>query len=201
MRGSSDRLFPQAKILIDMVCSGEKVAVVSHLTLMETIHTLRRKIAENSSYAGNMQESRDAVGTEAATAIGRFVRAVATMIDDGRVLLYGPTISVRDYHAKVLDKLTGYFGYVRSVSICPHCKSGWVYRNKKNACTHCGQHLDSIHRYDYKGLGHADMEHVFLAQSYSVPEFYSGDRSFEDLRGDPDFKEIHFNTVTAPKSQ
>jgi len=55
MRGSSDRLFPQAKILIDRVCSGEKVAVVSHLTLMETIHTLRRKIAENSRYAGNMK--------------------------------------------------------------------------------------------------------------------------------------------------
>jgi len=45
------------------------------------------------------------VRTEAATEIGRFVKAVATMIDDGRVLLHGPTTGVRDYHAPYRQSL------------------------------------------------------------------------------------------------
>ena len=53
MLGQSDKFFPQAKILIEKLIQGEKIAVVSHLVLLETIHVLRGKIAENNDFVDN----------------------------------------------------------------------------------------------------------------------------------------------------
>lgn len=44
-----------------------------------------------------------------------------------------------------------------------------------------------VKRGKYKALGHADVEHAYLADYGRASEFHTMDSDFECLRGDPDF--------------
>ena len=195
MRGSSDKFFRQAKELITKVLSGEKVAVVPQLVLLETIHALRQKITENSTYTGQTQEDCDVIRSQINEAVQYFLNRVYTMANDRKILLVKPNVSIETHHARVLKKSIDYFGYLRPISICPYCKNGWVGRQAQNVCMHCSHAESSIKKYHYKGLGHADLEHAFFALSNRVKEFHSADKSFNDLKRDSDFKNISFYII------
>lgn len=117
------------------------------------------------------------------------------MAKDGKILLVNSSVSIGTHHARVLKKSIGYFGYLRTINICSSCKSGWVGRNTQNTCAHCGHTTNSIQKYNYKGLGHADLEHAFFALSNRVKELHSADKSFNDLKRDSDFKNINFYII------
>ena len=195
MRGSSDKFFLPAQGLINKVLSGDKVAVVSQLVLLETIHALRQKIAENSPHAGSTPEKYGKVQSQIGMMVQDFLNRVHTMARDGKILMVKPNVSVATHYARVLKKSTDYFGYLRTISVCPYCKSGWVGRQARNACEHCGHAANSIQKYSYKGLGHADLEHAFFALSNRVREFHSADKSFDELNRDSDFKNIRFHII------
>lgn len=103
-----------------------------------------------------------------------------------------PNTGVGDYRDSVLGKMIDY-GYVGIASLCPYCKYGRIGRNSRNACRNCGVGTGAVPRYDYRGLGSADLEHALFAKPRGVGEFYGGDKSFEDLSRDDDFKGISFN--------
>lgn len=152
-------------MLIEMIYSKKNVVVVSDLILLETIHVIRRKIAENTS------DDHAVIQDKINTRINEFLNIIREMSKNEQVLITRPNLSVANHHARVLKKFVKYCGQLRIVT-----------RNstKKN---------------NYKGLGHVDFEHAFFAQSHDVQEFYSGDTSFEDLKDDSDFKDICFNTI------
>ena len=195
MRGNSDKFFLQAQKLINKVLAGEKVAVVSQLVLLETIHALRQKIAENSPHAGSTSEKYGKIQRQIGRIVRDFLNTIYAMARDGKILIVKPNVSVATHHARVLKKSIDYFGYLRTISVCPYCKSGWVGRQARNACGHCGHAVNSIQKYSYKGLGHADLEHAFFALSNHVSEFHSADKSFDELNHDSDFKSIRFHIV------
>ena len=131
MRGDSDMFFPQAKILIDKVASGKNVVVVPHIVILETIHTLRRKIAENSKFRGSKTEHYAHVKSETFRITQNFIKTIREFAKKRQVLLIKPNTSVSVHHAMVLSKLQNYFGYIRTISICPHCKKRWVKKIQK----------------------------------------------------------------------
>lgn len=47
--------------------------------------------------------------------------------------------------------------------------------------------VGSIRKKQYRALGHADIEHAYLADYGGAREFHTMDLSFRDLDGDPDF--------------
>lgn len=73
MRGESDRLFPQAQMLIDLVMSGKNVAIVSDLILLETIDVPRKRIAKNSQ--AGAPEDHAAIQRKIHTITGDFLDA------------------------------------------------------------------------------------------------------------------------------
>lgn len=91
-----------------------------------------------------------------------------------------------------------YFGYIRTMSHCPYCEKGKVSKDSDNKCPSCNKKFDSIKQYQYKGLGHADLEHAYLAKHSHITDFYSSDKSFKDLIGDPDYNTINFNILLNP---
>ena len=199
MRGSTDKLFPQARLLIDNVLSGKNTAVVSYLVILETIHVLRRKIAENSQYVGSSHENYDNLEEQINEGINNFIKSVYTMAKDGKILIPKPNLSIAAHHSMVLGKSRNYFGYLRTISTCSRCKKRRAGRKVQDICKHCNHANNLTHRYDYKGLGHADLEHVFFARSNRVKEFHSADKSFTGLTEDSDFKSINFNIIQLPR--
>lgn len=168
MRGRSDKFFPQSQALVDRIISGKNVAIVSNLILLETIDVLRKRIVKNSQM-GDAPEDHAAIRRKIDAVTEKFLNLICKMSENKQVLMVRPSLHVEEHHARVLTKFRRYFGSVHTVR---------------------GQN-----RHRYKGLGHADFEHALLALSYMVPEFYTADNSFEDLKGDSDFSSIHFNTI------
>ena len=172
MRGNTDKLFPQAQLLIDNVLSGKNIAVVSYLVILETIHVLRRKITENSPYVGSSRENYDNLEEQINKKVDNFIKSVYTMAKDGKILIPKPSLSIAAHHSMVLGKSKSYFGYLRTVSTCSQCKTKRARRRSaQDVCIHCNRANSLTHRYDYKGLGHADLEHIFFARSSRVKEF------------------------------
>ena len=193
MRGSSDSLFPKSQELIDNILSGKKLALVPPLILLETIHALRAKIAQTSTY--NAKKPYGAVKSQINSITNTFLSRMAAMGKKRHVLLIQPNINLADHHNRILDQTTNYFGQLITISICPHCKKGRIRQNEQNQCPYCNMSLYSIKQYSYKGLGHADWEHAYFALSNKVKEFYSADKSFQHLRSNPEFNNIDFHIL------
>ena len=172
MRGSTDKLFPQALLLIDNVLSGKNIAVVSYGVILETIHVLRRKITENSQYVGSNRENYDNLEGQINKKINNFINSIYAMAKDGKILMPKPNLSVTTHHSRVLEKSRSYFGYLRTISTCSRCKKRRAQRSAQDICEHCNRANNLTHRYNYKGLGHADLEHVFFAHFSRVKEFH-----------------------------
>ena len=200
MRGSTDKLFPQAQLLIDNVLSGKNIAAVSYLVILETIHVLRRKITENSRYVGSNRKNYDNLEVQISEEVNNFIKSIYAMAKDGKILIPKPNISIAAHHLTVLRKSRSHFGYLRTVSTCSRCKKRSAGRNVQGVCKHCNHAGNLTYRYDYKGLGHADLEHVFFAHYNRVKEFHSADKSFRNLIRDSDFKSIDFNIIQLPRS-
>ena len=199
MLGSTDEFFPKARLLIDNVCSGKNIAIVSNLVILETIHVLRRKITENSQYVGSNRENYDNLERQINKKIRIFIGSIIAMANDKKIFIPKSHLSIAAHHSMVLEKSRSYFGYLRTISICSNCKKRSARRSVQDTCKHCNSANDLIHRYDYKGLGHADLEHVFFARSNYVKEFHSADKSFKGLTKDSDFKSINFKILQSPR--
>ena len=198
MLGSNDDYYPLCKPLIDNIENKNKVAIISYLMLIETIHVLRTKVIKKTPFTGESRSECDSKKSNAENIIKDFMRIINEFSKQKKILLIRPRETITDHHSKVLKKIRNYFGYIRPMSICPYCIKAYVDRKSTNECPSCGKSLDSVKEYQYKGLGHADLEHAFLAKQSSSPVFYSSDTSFGDLKGDPDFGSLIFEIIPHP---
>ncbi|MGH9998260.1 MAG: hypothetical protein ACRD90_00135, partial [Nitrosopumilaceae archaeon] len=178
--------------------SGKKVVVISYMVLLETIHTLRRKIPEYLNFEGESRMTCDSKKPMVHEATNRFVETIKELSRQRKLMIVRPPLTMSEHHSTVLKKIKNYFGYIRPMSHCPYCKKGKVDRDSKNECPVCHKEHDSIKKYEYKGLGHADLEHAFLAKSSGTPVFYSTDKSFNNLNGDKDFTSLQFIILPNP---
>ena len=171
MLGSTDRIFKSAKRLIDDVIHGKKRVVISYMVILETIHTLHRKITEGHKYMNNRNDvDHTQIKKKIKEHTDKFLSLIYNLVKNRHAYLIESNISITDHHVSVLQKMRDYLGHIRATS--PNSK-----------------------KYTYHGLGHADLEHVFLAKICNVKYFYSGDHAFEHLDNDEDFKEMHFEII------
>lgn len=198
MLGSNDDYYPLCKPLIDNIEDGKKIAIISYLILMETIHVLRTKVIKKTPFDGDTRKDCDSKKPNAENIIKDFMRIINEFSKQKKILLIRPRETITDHHSRVLRKLRNYFGYIRPMSICPYCTNGYASRGSNNECPSCGKPLESIKQYQYKGLGHTDLEHAVLARQGSCSSFYSSDTSFKDLTGDPDFGALMFKVIPHP---
>ena len=196
--GTKDDYFPLCKPLIDVIIRGEKTAIVPYVVILETIHTLRSKLTQELNFDGDSRDHCDSKKPIVEGIIKDFVRAIREFSKDGKIIIPRLRTPLSEHHATILKKIRNYFGYVRVMGFCPYCEDGHVDRDSKNSCPSCGCNRDSIRKYNYKGLGHVDIEHAYLAKNTNTNTFYSTDTSFRNLQGDTEFNPIEFKIIPHP---
>ena len=198
MLGEKDGYYANCRPLIEDIESKEKIAVVSHLVIIEAIHVLRLRVTEKSRFAGDDSTERDRIMGEANALASKFVSVLVRLSEEQKIIIARPDRKIHEHHHTVMKKMRRYFGRVRTVNICPYCEKGRVGREDRNVCPSCKSSRKPLSRHQYKALGHADIEHAYFASYSSVPLFYSTDRSFLDLKNDSDFGRMAFRVIPHP---
>ena len=165
---SKDKFFRQGTVLIQELEERGEIAVISHLAIMETIHVIRRKIMGNIRQAENTEKARNDAMSKSNREVKRFIMYVSELQERGNAEIIQSARAVTDHHHRVYSKLYKYVGHVKYTG----------------------------GRYRYVGLGHADIEHAFLASDAGVRTFRSTDGYFTDLREDQDFSHMSFDILS-----
>ena len=148
-----------------------KIVIISHLAIMETIHVIRKKIIGSIRQTEDTERAKNTVMSKADTIVGEFIKYVSESQGRGNIEVILPTRTVADHHHRVYSKLCRYAGHAKYTT----------------------------RRYRHVGLGHADIEHAFLASDARVHTFRSTDGCFADLEGDQDFSHMSFDILRPPK--
>lgn len=168
MRGGRDRFFEACSPLFESVERGLGFVVVSHLAIEETIHALRRLTTDEFDPTSDSTEDHANIRSKCKSIEGRFAKYVNKLANNGNAEIANCPNTVFEHHSRVLSKISNYSGRITGGS---------------NA------------KYRYAGLGHADIEHAYLASDAGVSAFYSTDKAFGGLNGDPEFAGVSFKVL------
>ena len=149
MLGDRDDYYANCKPLIDNIENGKKVAVVSHLLIMEAIHVLRQRTVEKAEFTGSNRTECDKNIPVANLLVKKFMSKMKKLAGERKIIFARSNKTIIYHHHATLEKLNGYFGYVRPVSICPYCERGRVGRDRRNTCPSCNNSLGPINKYQY----------------------------------------------------
>lgn len=186
MLGHNDNFYSVCKPLIEDVKRKRRVAIVSHLTIMESIYAIRKRVAARSSYVGN---GTNISQRESLTKnyVNKFVKLVERLSAQEKIIIIRPNQSITAHHSAVLSKLKIIFGRIRLNLHCSNCERRYLVQKHSDNCPACGGSLTYSDCYEYRGLGHADIEHAYFAKYGGASIFYSTDKSFDDLSDNQDF--------------
>lgn len=190
MLGNNDHFYHLCKPLIENIEQKRCIAIVSYPVIMESIHVIRRRVAErqpvrsdaNSLESESLAEKRS----------DDFIKLVKRLAEQKKIVITRPTKNVTAYNAAVLKKLRTLSGYVKLERQCKNCQRPYLARSSSSPCPLCGRTGTAARKYKYRGLGHVDVEHAYLAVYSRASTFYSTDKAFASLAYDPDFNTINF---------
>ena len=121
------------------------------------------------------------------TCVNKFVNLVKRLYIQEKITIIRPSQSIAAHHSAVLSKLKTIFGRIRLNLHCENCRRRYLVQTHSDNCPTCGGSLTHSDHYEYKGLGHADIEHAYFAKYGGASIFYSTDKSFDDLSVNRDF--------------
>lgn len=152
--------------LFERVESGLDFVAVSYLAMAETIYVLR-KLTTNQF---RPTSADDHAGIRSACRLieARFVKHVGELVNDEHADIVEPSNVLFDHQRRVLSKMHDYSGRITGGTRA---------------------------KYQYAGLGPADVEHAYLASYAGVSTFYTADKAFDSLNGDPTFAGISFKIL------
>jgi hypothetical protein len=126
---------------------------------LEVIGALRKRIVRKETFVGSLDPHiKTNIRNKIKQKITEFLTGIGNLAKDGKVLLADPDIHLRNYLRNVLGSFTRYRGDLIDVP------------SKKPD------------RYDYKGLGHWDLQHAMNAKDLNANELVSCDEDFDDLQ-------------------
>lgn len=174
--GAGDNHYQTSKDLIELMKNGEKRVVVSYLLIMETIHVIRKRSVKRSKI------SDTASVLDAARALSNeFKDYVMSGVGKGEIVLV-ESDGISGHGYRIFQKASSVQGTVRN-------RRGYTRSPKSRRSAHRKPQPARLRIgcREYRALGHADIEHAYLADYGGAREFHTMDLSFRDLDGDPDF--------------
>ena len=198
MMGEKDDFFQSSKSLIANLENRNNVALVSNTLILETIDVLRKKLLTRIKFSGDSRMARDSKKSLVEKTILSFTTKIDDYSESQKILLIEPPMTLSEHQTVILDKFQSYFGHVGVINRCPKCRTDGIPRGF-NKCPNCKKTMKSIKKYKYKGLGYVDFEHAYLAKWGKASRFYTTDKAFKSLNGDPDFQSIIFKILSPPK--
>ena len=188
MLGEEDRFYHSCKPLIEDIEQDRCVAVVSYLIIMESIYAIRRRLTERFRWDGADASAKEALVEERSK---KFIDFITELSGRKKIMIVMPEESVAKHHSAILKKLRSLSGYVKLEFYCKECREQYPIHGSTSACRVCGSNIRD-RRYKYRGLGHADIEHAYLAVHSRASKLYSTDKGFTALADDPDFASVDF---------
>ena len=161
LRGNQDAHFKKASKLIKNLEKNNQVVVVTQLVMLETIHVLRKKLLKNMDKTQTNKDMENYIKN----VVDYFLSHLENMEAADLVKRTKPRRCISRHHERVLVKTLGYFGHVIVMYKCAKCNNVV----KTQECE-CGSNSFKEKLY-YKGLGHADLEHAYLALDNKVEDF------------------------------
>lgn len=168
-RGKYDPHFEKARIIIDDISNNNgRIAVISHLSLLELVNSIRNKVVQRAEYQGGANENPE-VGLDLKNRIDKYIEDVMDIItrweSSGKLRIVAVKTPMSDILIHALILLNKIFGVVRDYHRCKICKN-----------TH--------HHYEYKGVDQWDIQHALIAKDANVNTFVTFDGGFNDLKQD-----------------
>lgn len=167
MLDASDRNFLFANKLIDEINNGAYIVYVSDLVLLETISSLRRKIAEKSLSKKTKHSppvQRKTVAESIESKVSAFLTILNTFEKEKKVINMNPRVPIDKLHHDSFVYLSKQVGKIRP--------RGKFYR--------------------YAGLNHWDFQHALIATELGADVFYTADKEFKELEKLPQFASLKF---------
>ena len=166
MRGSKDRFFGICSPLFDRVERGLVFVVVSHLAMAETIHALRKLATNEFKPTFGVTGDHAEKQSECESVGKRLIEYVNALVDNKNA-------EIANY-SDALNTIPASFQ--RSPTI-----------------------LDASREASSPNTGTpvwARIEHAYLALGARASEFYSTDKAFDALNGDPEFAGASFKVLS-----
>jgi len=166
-QGKYDPHFEKAQAVIDNVNkNNEHIAIISHLSLLELVNSIRSGVIRKSEYKGKLKENSD-IEPDLKHRIDQYIEDVMNIITkweaSGKLRIVDVKTSMTQILRQSYLLQHGTFGFVKDSDICKTCKS---------------EH----HSYDYKGVDHWDIQHALIAKEANVNTFVTFDLGFEKLK-------------------
>ena len=187
--GNNDHFYSVCKPMIDAVEAGRCVAIVPNLIIMESINVIRKRMTKKQPVVDGYDPSTVEASAEE---LVRSCTQLVTRLAKQKKIIVPEDIAT---HHNVLAKLQALTGYVKFEHYCSACKKSYHIRDRVEICPSCGVLSKAKRKYKYKGLGHTDLEHAYLAVYYRASTFYSTDKAFDALTTDPDFAPVVFQQL------
>lgn len=195
---TGDIFHESCKPLIEDVVDGKRAAVISLLTILESIHVIRRVVIENKRVPKD-SASPSTLQATAKRRVNDFIRLITSLQNSHRLIMADYDKGIREHYGAVLDKLSRHFGEAMLDLHCSACGRKYPVPSKASPCPGCGNLLTPNNNYRYRGLGSADIEHAYFAIYGEASTFYTTDQSFNALRKDPDFNSIDFKIIRSKR--
>jgi predicted nucleic acid-binding protein len=166
-RGVYDSHFEKAQTIIDDVNkNNEHIAIISHLSLLELVNSIRNGVIRKAEYQGKLNENTD-IEFDLKNRIDHYIKDVMDIITkweaSGKLQIVDVKTPLTQIlkQTQLLQRKT--FGSINDSDTCMTCKS-----------KHYG--------YYYRGVDHWDIQHALIAKEGKVNTFVTFDRGFNKLK-------------------
>ncbi len=182
--GGDDKHYDKAKEIVEKVVRGELVAIVSLLSLLETMDVIRKRTVQQISNhtivsldQKNDDERKKLIKKISERKYSTLYECILKAAQSGQMVLVDfKDTDVGDILIDSSRVIWEKFGNIPSFYNCSACRK--PYRH-----------------YDYKGLGPIDVMHILLAKKVGCNYFYTTDHGFEHLLTDPNFASIQIKII------
>lgn len=160
--------------LFDQIEEDEEVILVSHLVLLEVLEVIRKRITESEPYTDLDDSKKKEIKDKIQEKTNLFLKALSQLIREHRVALIDSQKPVDQWFKMTYSIFVSSSG---DISIHNYYPDG---RRR------------TLPKYQYRGVGHYDIQHALTAQEFSARDLHTFDQGFVELEDHQEFEGMKF---------
>ena len=145
---TGDIFHESCKPLIEDIVSGKRAAVISLLTILESIHVIRRAVIENKRVPKD-SANQSTLQATAKKRVNDFIRLITSLQNSHRLIMADYNKGIGEHYGAVLNKLSRHFGDAMLDLHCNACGRKYSVPSKASLCPDCGNPLTPNNNYRY----------------------------------------------------
>ena len=160
--------------LFHQIEEDEGVILISHLVLLEVLEVIRKRITENEPYTDLGDDKKKEITDKVQEKTNLFLKALSRLIREHRVALIDSQKPVDQWFKATYSIFVSSSGDISAHNYYPD--------GGRRA----------LPKYQYRGVGHYDIQHALTAQEFSAGDLHTFDQGFVELEGHQEFEGMNF---------